>query len=832
MRIFVASWFFPPQTSSEGIVTYKLLRNSGFEYDVVCADSLLWGYKESLEVKGGSINIVPVKTDDLNVWKQKALSLFEERHAQKPFDAVMTRCMPNESLEIGLAIKEKHPDVKWINSLADPVANNPYWIAAIEQEQGLDCGTRERVVRELSLPRELWTRDWLNDLKPTIRNQFYWKDVQDRSIRMADMVLTPSAEQRNYMAPKEMHSKFLVLPHAYDRELYGQAPGAEDWERDKVHFLFTGYADNLRSLRPFVDAAKWIRGNAPVQLEQIRIHFYGNYSDELIDRAMAFEVQDAFDFQGNIPYSWSLALMEQADWLLHVDAWFSRLNKTGGSIFFAGKLADYMGSGRPIFALTGENSPAGRIVSQYGGRILLPWETEAIAKAILNALNDRGGTTINEGYRAAYDARRVAADFDAAVWNMVNEQSRLPKGVVRMGEMHARALTVCVPSYNAEKTLRRTLDSLLKIEHADKLQVIIVDDGSKDGTADIGQAYVEKYPDSVMMVSKENGGHGSGINRGIEYACGAYFRVVDSDDWVDSNALNAQIEYILGTQDKPDVIYTPHFIVDQATGDRTPWPSPGKAEARRVYTFDEAIDELGLENVYFTMAATSFRTEILKNMGLRLREKCFYTDSEFILKPIVHVNTAVFLPDAVYRYLRGQAEQSVAPLSFVRHYADHESVVRELITYERQTQMSETQRRYMRHILGQHLRTNYQILLGFDPNLAHGLGCMKRFDEWLREHAPDYFKWTQKNMKSVAAVRAVHYRQSCARRILSRSGKAGRNYKATIRRVGSSVLHSKLFVNRFTGGFIIRTRENNGFLYRMYQKVRTTDGNWRNKNEL
>ena len=95
-----------------------------------------------------------------------------------------------------------------------------------------------------------------------------------------------------------------------------------------------------------------------------------------------------------------------------------------------------------------------------------------------------------------------------------------------------KVLTVLVPTYNVEKYLRRCLDSLLLPEVFEEIEVLVVNDGSKDGSADIARAYEKKYPQTVVFVDKENGGHGSTINVGIEKAQGTYFKVLDSDDWV------------------------------------------------------------------------------------------------------------------------------------------------------------------------------------------------------------------------------------------------------------------------------------------------------------
>ena len=98
-----------------------------------------------------------------------------------------------------------------------------------------------------------------------------------------------------------------------------------------------------------------------------------------------------------------------------------------------------------------------------------------------------------------------------------------------------KILTITVPSYNVEKFLENTLDSFVDERVLDAIEVLVVDDGSKDRTAEIGKGYEAKYPGTFRVISKENGGHGSTINRGIKEARGKYFKVVDGDDWVDKD---------------------------------------------------------------------------------------------------------------------------------------------------------------------------------------------------------------------------------------------------------------------------------------------------------
>ena len=145
-----------------------------------------------------------------------------------------------------------------------------------------------------------------------------------------------------------------------------------------------------------------------------------------------------------------------------------------------------------------------------------------------------------------------------------------------------KILTVVVPSYNASKYLDFNLQSFLRPSVPKRLEVIVVDDGSTDDTARIADAYHEKYPETIKVIHKENGGHGSGINAGLRAATGKYFKVVDADDWVDHEALERLLDYIASfdaadaaaddakaktkTASGPDVIYNNYYwrLTDEA----------------------------------------------------------------------------------------------------------------------------------------------------------------------------------------------------------------------------------------------------------------------------
>ena len=248
-----------------------------------------------------------------------------------------------------------------------------------------------------------------------------------------------------------------------------------------------------------------------------------------------------------------------------------------------------------------------------------------------------------------------------------------------------KLLTVVVPAYNAEKYLAFNLRSFISPSVPEKLEVIVVDDGSTDDTARIADRYHEKYPETIRVIHKENAGHGSGINAGLHAATGTYFKVVDADDWVDHDALEKLLDYI-ATQPTaaPDVIYNNYYwrLVDET---KSPNDYERKAEFTepfhgveyyKVYNFEVIADKC-----YVKMHHMTIRTEILKAHQIHIDEHCYYVDMEYILYPMPYVQTIAFLPEFLYQYQIGLTGQSMDPAKLQRNAAQYDQVLASIYRY-------------------------------------------------------------------------------------------------------------------------------------------------------
>ena len=299
-----------------------------------------------------------------------------------------------------------------------------------------------------------------------------------------------------------------------------------------------------------------------------------------------------------------------------------------------------------------------------------------------------------------------------------------------------KILTITVPSYNVEKFLEKTLDSFLAEEVLGELEVLIVDDGSKDRTAQIGKKYEEKYPGTFRVISKENGGHGSTINRGIREAGGKYFKVVDGDDWVDTDGL-AELIRRLRTCDA-DYVFTNYYEVNDGTGELHAVAFPG-IRTEEVIPFASLTGETRI-----SMHALVLKTSILKENRIRLDEHCFYVDVEYILYPVPYLKTAVYFDIFVYMYRLAQATQSVSMAGYQKHIQNHIDVILHVLDYineyKKQPDCDEIKVGYMSHRIAEMTRDQVDIFTSFPLSDKSIRRRFQKFDAAVKEKSPSVYE--------------------------------------------------------------------------------------------
>lgn len=225
-------------------------------------------------------------------------------------------------------------------------------------------------------------------------------------------------------------------------------------------------------------------------------------------------------------------------------------------------------------------------------------------------------------------------------------------------------LTLTVPCYNSEGYMERCIDSLLA--GGRDVEIIIVDDGSTDRTGEIADRYAAAFPEIIRVVHKENGGHGSGVNTGVKLAEGQYFKVVDSDDWLDREAyrkLLAVLKDFCCREEADRAGKKPDLVVCNYIYDHLEEKTTRVMRYKNVFPEEKMCgwNEIGhfLPSQYLIMHALVYRTQTLKDCGISLPEHTFYVDNIFACQPLPWVRHIFYMDIDLYHYYLGRDDQSV-----------------------------------------------------------------------------------------------------------------------------------------------------------------------------
>jgi len=222
-----------------------------------------------------------------------------------------------------------------------------------------------------------------------------------------------------------------------------------------------------------------------------------------------------------------------------------------------------------------------------------------------------------------------------------------------------KLLSIAIPCYNSEGYMRKCVESLLP--GGEDVEIIIVDDGStKDRTAEIADEYAAKYPSIVKVVHQENGGHGEAVNTGLKNSTGLYFKVVDSDDWVDAESYQkvlAKLAELVRSGNTVDMMICNYVYEKQGAKHKKTVRYTSAFPQDKVFTWND-VKHFHLGQ-YILMHSVIYRTEMLTSSGLELPKHTFYVDNIFVYYPLPYVKTLYYMDTDLYRYFIGRADQSV-----------------------------------------------------------------------------------------------------------------------------------------------------------------------------
>ena len=232
------------------------------------------------------------------------------------------------------------------------------------------------------------------------------------------------------------------------------------------------------------------------------------------------------------------------------------------------------------------------------------------------------------------------------------------EGYKEKREIKMKILTIAIPCYNSEAYMEKCIKSMLPA--GEELEILIVDDGStKDRTPQIADAYAARYPEIIRAVHQENGGHGEAVNAGLRNATGRYYKVVDSDDWVNTKSLIRIMEKMKELEESGGVdMLLANFVYDKVG-----------AKHKKLMRFKNAFpvnEVFGWERMghlhetqYILMHNIFYRTQMLKDCHLELPKHTFYVDNIFAFQPFPYVEKLYYMDENLYHYFIGRDDQSV-----------------------------------------------------------------------------------------------------------------------------------------------------------------------------
>lgn len=236
-----------------------------------------------------------------------------------------------------------------------------------------------------------------------------------------------------------------------------------------------------------------------------------------------------------------------------------------------------------------------------------------------------------------------------------------------------KILTIVIPTYNMQDYLRRCLDSLIvSEEQMQLLEVLVVNDGSRDNSSTIAHEYQDKYPDTFRVIDKENGNYGSCVNRGLKEATGKYIKILDADDWFETLNFCIYIDFL--KERTEDLVFNDCEKVTLDGNNNGYFVIP-KLKACQTYDFHVLADMM----IFPQMHNIAYKTCILKDNHYFQTEGISYTDQEWDTLPMKFINNFVYFKKIIYKYVIGREGQTMDKSVMNRSFANQKKIAYSLL---------------------------------------------------------------------------------------------------------------------------------------------------------
>lgn len=293
-----------------------------------------------------------------------------------------------------------------------------------------------------------------------------------------------------------------------------------------------------------------------------------------------------------------------------------------------------------------------------------------------------------------------------------------------------KVLTISVAAYNVEKYVEELLESVVKAKNIDKIEVLVINDGSKDKTSEKAHEYSKKFPNSVFVIDKENANYGSTVNKALELATGKYFRLLDGDDWYNTQELEKFVDELLNVD--VDLAITNYTTVREGNEKENSTTNFMKNIQRgKVLNFsNENLSPLG-------MWAMTYRTEVLRKSKMKLPHGVSYTDSIFCTVPIPYVNNFIIFDYDVYQYRVGRDGQTVSPAAVIKSIDALIKVNREIVDFIKENKNCQNYEYLLARIARYNIMVEKALLLDINADFYNKF---KEYDTYIKNSSIDVYE--------------------------------------------------------------------------------------------
>ena len=327
-----------------------------------------------------------------------------------------------------------------------------------------------------------------------------------------------------------------------------------------------------------------------------------------------------------------------------------------------------------------------------------------------------------------------------------------------------KLLSFIIPSYNCSAFLEKCIRSMLHPQLLEKLEIIVVNDGSVDDTAAIAQGFVREYPAAVRLINQENKGHGGALNTGCNAATGKYLKVIDADDWVETDNLPAFVAFLEGCE--ADVVLTHHDTRDISSGEIKSWKSYPQSFGQ-AYTLEQIMVCPQNFDRSLTFHGITYRTDFYQAQGIALSEKVFYEDHEYATFACCRAAAVTCVDLLIYHYRIGDVQQSVSEANQLKRLSHMETVLKRFIQEYPALPHTQGGKAFFEMKAQGVLLSYITTVMLVEPDRKKGRHLGKAMMDQFREQLPGAYDRSKMQYRIFRFMNLLHLRRSDWERILN-----------------------------------------------------------------